>query len=207
MTRFIYSLVLFSLLAGCAHNMHKSTQTATSHEQAMMNMSPDQMMAKITEAGTPGAEHLALQPLVGKWKTESKWWAAPGTTPDVQHGTANHQWVQGKRFVKEDYSGKFAGKSFNGMGLLGYDKTKGEYVSIWTDTMGTGIMNSSGKYDPSTKSIEMTSTYSCPITGGERKSKAVTRILDNNTHVFEMYDQTPEGAEFKSLEIKYKRQA
>ena len=168
-------------------------------------LSPDQIMSRIKAAGTPGEEHAKLQPLIGKWKTESKFWIDPGKAPEVSRGSARNEWILGKRFLKQDYTGKFIGQNFQGGGVLGFDKTKKEYFSTWVDSMGTGVMISEGKFDSAASKLEMSGKYSCPITGGERASRTVTRIINKNQYVFEMYDFGPDGSEYKSLEITYKR--
>jgi len=38
------------------------------------------------------------------------------------------------------------GMPFEGMGLDGYDNASKEYISIWIDNMGTGIMYMKGKW-------------------------------------------------------------
>ncbi|MCB0343987.1 MAG: DUF1579 domain-containing protein [Bdellovibrionales bacterium] len=210
MKRIAIALLLGAGLIGCSQSSSKMAEPKMDEmamkKPEMVQMSPEEMKAKMELAATPGAEHKALAPLVGKWKTETKMWMDPSKQPEVTMGTAQHNWVLGGRFVQEQFSGKFHGQPFQGSGMIGFDKVKGEYVSTWTDTMGTGIMNGEGKFDPAKKEIEMSSTFSCPVTGGEKSSRSVTRIISNNEHVFEMFSEGPDGKEFKMLEIKYKRQ-
>ncbi len=208
-------VIFGALLSGCSGRHHgkksvdEKTETSAIDENLarMANMSPEEMMKKAKTLGSPTPAHTVLQPLVGTWVTETKWWKAPGEKPEVSKGRANHQWAFGKRFIKEKYEGKFAGEAFQGEGMIGYDNVKKEYVSTWADSMSTDIMTGEGSYDPATKSLEMTSKFTCPITESEMKMRSVTRILNNNQHVLEMYGMTPDGKEFKSMEITYKRKS
>ena len=202
--------ILFGMLSvsGCAQKgaMAKPEgEMPAANAQAMPPMNSEEMMAKMKEAATPDDNHEKLKPLVGKWKTEAKMWMEPGKEPQVTKGTSTAQWILGKRFLKEDFSGKFHGQPFQGTGTLGYDKVKKKYVSTWIDSMGTGIMQSEGTYDDMNKSIGMSTSFFCPATGGEKKGRTVTRIISNKEHVFEMYDIGPDGKEMKVMEITYKR--
>ncbi|RIL10506.1 MAG: hypothetical protein DCC75_04210 [Proteobacteria bacterium] len=209
-SQFLFVILSSFLIFSCAKSSGKnapqqSEPVAKVQPPAMPQMTEQEMMEKFKEASTPGTEHAALKPLVGKWKTEAKWWKEPGKTPEVTKGSANHQWMLGKRFIKEEYKGKMMGQDFEGVGMLGYDNVKGRYVSTWTDSMSTGILTSEGSYDTGAKSLDMTAKFSCPMTGAEMTGRMLTRVIDENTHVFEMYNPGPDGKEFKSLEITYKR--
>lgn len=213
MNRFAYILALIALIAfqGCVRHrapMAKSeAQLQAQKADAIAKMSTQEIMDKVAASGTPGEAHTNLQPLVGIWSTEVKWWKSPTEKPEISKGVANHQWVLGKRFLKEEFKGKFAGKPYQGVGTLGYDNVKKEYVSTWIDSMSTGIMTSEGTYDPNSKTIEMLGKFSCPLTGTELRNRSVTRILGNKEHVLEIYELGPDGKEYKSMEITYKRKA
>ena len=78
------------------------------------------------------------------------------------------------------------------------------YVGSWIDTMGTGIMTSTGTVDKTGKTFTSTTTMPNPETGKPMKTRLVTRIVDDNTHVFEMH--IPAGPkDFKMMEITYTR--
>ncbi|MFN8390783.1 MAG: DUF1579 domain-containing protein [Bdellovibrionota bacterium] len=211
----IYVVAFCAALFGCSHKNavpspiseeSKQCSHTTDHPAAVAPkpLTPEEMMAKVKAFGTPGKEHEALQPLVGKWTTESKMWMDPSKEPEVSKGTASSEWILGKRFVKQDFSGKLFGKPFQGIGILGYDNLKKTYVSTWIDTMSTGLMVGEGAIQGSSN-LEMTNKFSCPLTGGERTARLVTRIVSKDSHVLEMYDTGPDGKTFKTMEIVYKR--
>ena len=87
----------------------------------------EEMIKKAEAAGTPGAAHKALEPLVGNWTAEVKSWMTPGAPPTVSQATAKSTWVMNGRFVQQEFTGDFMGKPFRGVGLTGYDNTKKKY--------------------------------------------------------------------------------
>jgi hypothetical protein len=148
-----------------------------------------EMMKKIEAAGSPGATHKALEPLVGEWTAEVKAWMAPDAPPTVTKGTAKAEWVMNGRFVREDFKGEMMGKPFTGMSLTGYDNLKQKYNSLWVDDMSTAIFTSLGTADDGVKAITFESKMDCPVTDQkDMPVKQVLRILGRDKHVFEMYD-------------------
>ena len=104
------------------------------------------------------------------------------------------------------FKGDWAGQPFEGLGFLGYDKMKKEYVSIWMDNMSTGIFSGSGQYDAATKTITETGTFSCPATGEKNMwYRSEWKFVSNDQNTFSMFMKDKDGKEFKSMEIVYKR--
>ena len=71
--------------------------------------------------------------------------------------------------------------------------------------MGTGIMVMRGNYDEASKTIKMEGKVTDPMTKKTKKVREVITVIDPNTQKVEMYDMTPDGKEFKSMEIMLKR--
>jgi hypothetical protein len=163
------------------------------------------MMEKVKEAGTPGPEHALLNPLEGNWSATSTHWMKPGDKPQRSTGTSAMAWTMGGRFLKQDFTSDMMGQTFHGLGYLGYDKVKKEYVSVWMDDMSTGLFEGSGPYEASTKSVTQTGTFNCPIKGPNQWFMWKWKIVNNNKNIFTMYMQDPDGKEFKGMEIVYKR--
>ena len=107
--------------------------------------SMEEMMKKAEAAGTPGAAHKALEPLVGNWTAEVKSWMTPGAPPTVTQATAKSTWVMNGRFVQQEFTGDFMGKPFRGVSLTGYDNTKKKYSNVWIDDMHTSMFTSEGE--------------------------------------------------------------
>ncbi len=181
---------------------------AGAQETEKPKMSPEQQaeMEAWMKVATPGAMHKALEPTIGSWTVKATSWQTPGGPPQTGSGTAEDSWVLGGRFVREDFDGEFGGMKFQGLGYTGYDNLKKKYVGTWMDTMGTMVMVMTGTADPSGKVITLTSTMPDVMTGKPMKVRNVTRIVDANKHVMEMYGpDRSSGKEFKMMEIVYTR--
>jgi hypothetical protein len=164
----------------------------------------EEMMKKMEVAGTPGAAHKALEPLVGEWNAEVKTWMAPDAPPTVTRATAKAEWIMGRRFVQEEFNGEFMGKPFRGLSLTGYDNTKQAYNSVWIDDIHTTMFTSEGKAGGD-REITLEGTYDCPITGQKDVGmKQVIRVVSRDKHILEMYDLS-KGENVKTMEITYTR--
>jgi hypothetical protein len=176
-------------------------------QQGEKKMTPEQQAAMDAwmKVATPGEGHKALEPMIGSWNVQSTMWEKPGEPPQKGGGAAEASWVLGGRFVKEEFQGEFGGMKFQGLGYTGYDNYKKKYVGSWMDTMGTMMMTTIGTVDPSGKVFTSTSTIDDIMAGKPMTVRMVTRIVDNNKHVMEMFGPDPSGKEFKMMELVYTR--
>jgi hypothetical protein len=170
----------------------------------------DEMMKKCMEYGTPGEAHKRLEPMVGKWEYEFRWWMGPEQAePEVSKGASEMKWIFDGRFIQQDVTGPAEGpegKPFKGQGLYGYDNVRKEYVSIWFDNMSTGMLVAYGKWDEAAKAITMGGEAACPMTGNlHQKFRTVTKWDGNDKCVYTHYSLDPAGKEFKTMEITYTR--
>ena len=164
----------------------------------------EEMMKKAEAAGTPGAAHKSLEPLVGEWTAEVKSWMAPDAPPAVTKATAKSSWVMNGRFVQQEFTGEFMGKPFHGVSLTGYDNMKQKYNNVWIDDMHTSLFTSEGEGENGNKVITFEGKYDCPLTGRkDLPMKQVLLIISHDKHVFEMHDPTKGDA--KTMEITYTR--
>jgi hypothetical protein len=192
------TLVVGTLIAGVALASEKSASKKIDPQM-------EEMMKKHEAAGTPGAAHKALDPLVGNWNAEVKMYMDPSAPPNITKATAKSAWDMNGRFVRQEFKGEFMGKPFRGLSFTGYDNTKQEYNSVWIDDMNTAIHLAEGKAKDGGKVITLEGHYDCPLTGEKDKpSKQVIRIINRDKHVFEMHDPT-KGAHSKTMEITYTR--
>ena len=74
------------------------------------------------------------------------------------------------------------------------------------DSMGTGIMSMSGKYDAATKSLNQSGANSCPLTGEpDRKGRSEWKVVDADHNTYSSYMTGADGNEFKAMELQYTR--
>jgi hypothetical protein len=168
-------------------------------------MSEQEMMAAYMEAATPGSEHEMLAKSAGNWNVTMKSWMAPGADPMVSEGTETGEMILGGRYLKSEFSGTTMGMPFNGFGLIGYDNVSKKYVGTWCDSMGTGIMRYEGTYDEQDKVLTCKGDYIDPATGETVTATLISRIIDDDHHVFEMWSPGPDGQPMKWMEMDYRR--
>jgi hypothetical protein len=92
------------------------------------------------------------------------------------------------------------GSPFTGIGFAGYDNHTKKFVSTWMDSMGTAVLFFEGTARANGKTITQESRYDDPIKG-PMKWRSVTKIVDDNTVVFEMYGTDRRGKKEKMMEL------
>lgn len=181
------------------------TATGSLSPSGLPELSQEEIATKMKEASTPGSEHKAIYPLVGKWKARTKWWMSPETEAEVSTATSERELVLNGLFIQEQYSSKNSSLPFEGVGMIGYDKARGEYNYTWYDTMSSATWMSYGQMDPSGKKILFRGQGVCPMTGAKLETHSELELVDTNTNILRMYMPGPDGKEFQNMEIVFKR--
>jgi uncharacterized protein DUF1579 len=176
------------------------------HSQQQKEMTPEQqaMMKAYMDAATPGAPHKAMQNLVGTWNSTIKMYDNPGT-PTESKGKSTFTSILDGRYVQEHAEGNFNGMPFNGYGTFGYDNVSKKYVGSWIDSMGTGIMQSTGSSPDNGTTINWEGTSSDPISGKTLTFHSMMKMVNKDQYHFEMNGPGPDGKEMKMMEIDYNR--
>jgi hypothetical protein len=175
--------------------------------QPAMDPAKQAAMEAMQKAGSPSEGHKALEPFVGTWAYTAQWRMAPDAQPEAMSGSAHNSLVFGDRFLKQEIRGQGEGQPpFEGLGFTGYDNLRKEYQTVWFDSMATGMMRGTGQFDPATKTLTDQGDFSCPLTmETHRPFRAVWKVIDPQHTVYETYMRTPDGVEFKAMEIHYTR--
>ena len=160
------------------------------------------MMAAMQKAGTPGAQHKALDGFVGTWSAKVSMWMDPSAPATESTGTMVTKWIYGGRYLEQKFEGDMMGQKFEGTSLWGYDIAAGNYVGIWIDSMGTAISSSTGGMSKDGKSFTMSNTCTDPMTGKPATGEEVIKIDSPTSHSMTMYE-TKDGKKVKSMEIVY----
>lgn len=183
-----------------------SQETPAPPQEGAMDKMHQEMMAKWQEYATPGESHKALDYFVGNWDYTIKMWHTADSEPEVSKGTGEGKWILGGRYLKQKAQGMVMGQEFEGLGIMGYDNAKKEYLTVWIDNMGTGIMTGTGTYDAAAKTFEDKGTFSCPTEDDKDKPyRTVTTINSPDQYTFEMYADGMDGKEMRMMEIVYTR--
>lgn len=120
-----------------------------------------QMMAKMA---TPGEPHEHLQSMVGKYKTQSKWYFPGLPEPTMaDEGTAEFKSILGGRYVTQEFHSQINGEPMEGFGILGFDNAIDKFVGVWVDNMSTTILETEGKLDEKSGVLKETGTCNSPL--------------------------------------------
>jgi hypothetical protein len=165
---------------------------------------PQVMMQTYQKLATPGAQHKKLAELEGIWTTHTTSWMEPGQPPEESTGTCQMHMLLGGRFLQQECTGQMMGHPFTGIEVTGYDNYTKKYVTTWKSTMGTDLFVMHGIGSADGKTITLRGDHSDPYEG-VMKHKAVWKIPDSNTQIFEMYHLGKGGKDMLDMEIRYER--
>lgn len=163
------------------------------------------MMKNWEEYMTPGETHKMLAKWDGEWNGDVTMWMAPGSPEQKSASTAVNKMIMNGLYQQSTHSGNMMGMPFSGQSTVGYDNHRKEFVSTWIDNMGSGIMVLRGPWDEATKTITLKGTMVDPGTKMDTDIRETFKIIDDNTQEMEMFIMTPDGKEFKTMNIKYTR--
>lgn len=206
---------MFTLTAACAcsHGGANSRQDRVREHGLQTPLKVD--LTKIVERSTPGAEHRALEPLVGKWHVEKKVFIALGTPdkPATSSGmTTIREWVANGHFLRDTTKGTINGQPYERLGFLGYNPMDRRYEWNTADNVTTIMMTYYGaKGKGATRPIDLAGAFTdVGVTGEENVGQVVamrTRItiVDADHHSFEIFFTPPNGKELLADQMEFVR--
>lgn len=173
-----------------------------------------EMMKQMVEMSKTNDNHKLLAATAGTWNYTVKMWMNPdpNAQPQTSKGTGVRKMMMDGRYLQGEYTGKMEmpgpdGKmkevTFKGVGIEGYDNARKKFVASWIDNMGTGIAQSEGSYDPTSKTFTYTGEME-PFPGGKEQFREVIKLKDNDHMMLEWYESHG-GQEKKTMEIDYTR--
>ncbi|MHC4385037.1 MAG: DUF1579 family protein, partial [Planctomycetota bacterium] len=89
--------------------------------------------------------------------------------------------------------------------IFGYDNLTKSYVGVWLDNMGTGIMRYEGTSSGNGSDIHWMGEAPDFINGVYKKNRTIDKTIDENHTLSTFYDMTPDGEEYKHMELRYSR--
>lgn len=188
--RTLLSLVMFSTTL-----MMSSVSFAQEGDQA-------EMMKKWQDYMTPGPVHQQFAQMVGNWTAAVTNYM--GGQEMKSEGTATYEMILGGRYLKSSFKGNMMGMPMEGFGLDGFDNASKEYLSVWLDNFGTGILYLKGKMDEQTKNIVYVGTMMDPMTGKDATTKTIMKYIDKDHATMEMY-MVENGKDVKNMQVEYTR--
>jgi len=173
-------------------------------QEAKTPPSPADVLKLLADSGKPGPEHQKLQPLVGNWKFTVKLWTDPSQSPAELKGTAERKWIMDGRFVQETVKGEFNGKSFEGLGLIGYHAGEKKFSTVRACGLCGTISHGYSTFDSTGNKLVYTTEECCPLSGEKIKDRDEVIIESTDRIVTNIY-KTIDGKEAKVMEIVYSR--
>ena len=168
------------------------------------SMDPQAMMEVWKKLATPSEPHKLFASLAGSWTTTTKEWMEPGKPSTESTGTAEMKMLLDGRFLYQEFNSQMMGQPFSGVGIDAYDNLRKRYVTVWLDTMSTGVFTMEGTASADGKTITLKGQHG-ETGGGQMTHRAIWKLVDANTQTFEMYGAHGHGKEMKMLEIAYTR--
>jgi hypothetical protein len=156
---------------------------------------------------TPGPEQAWLAASEGTWDAKIKMWMDPKAPAEESTGTMVVTMILGGRYQQSISTGNFQGQTFEGIGTMAYDNGLKKYFSTWIDSMGTGIMTSSGTRDASGKTLTLEGDSFDPMKGKVVHFKMTSTHVDKDHMTFEMWAPDDAGKMYRNMEITYTRRA
>jgi len=151
------------------------------------------------QAPRPGPEHEVFLKDVGVWDATVEVKLAPA--PQISSGEARNSLACGGLWLVTEFRNE---SGFEGRGLYGYDPARGKYVGTWIDSMRTFMVLSDGEYDASTRTMILRTEHTDP-TGRTMRWREVTRTVDDDTQVWSQIMTAPDGREFETMTVTYRR--
>lgn len=187
-----------------SENGPTSTETQKAeHSATVTDPHKAQLVKEVQKLATPGPQHKALQPLIGKWNTTAKLWLGE-KFPERSTGHAEVKSILSERFVEEKYDSTIWGQPFAAQGELGYDLRAQKYTIGWMDSWGTWITVAQGTADVTGHVFTLTTQdYDNPA-GKTRPTKFMIVIDSNDHHTRKVFEKV-NGKETLTMEIEYTR--
>lgn len=168
-------------------------------------LSPEEEMAVWQAYGTPGPHHERMLAEVGAWEAEMTFWETPDAEAQTSPASSTLKPILNGLFVQENFRGAFWGQPFQGLGLQGYDNAADMHVSLWLDSMSSGVYRAVGECSDECRVIEWVGSGTDPIDGSPLPSRMRTTVVSDDEMMMEMWGPDHDGEFFKMMEIRYTR--
>lgn len=185
------------LLCGCAVRSPQSLEKAVRPQ----DLNVDSWIA----LGHPSEEHKELERFVGEWRVRIASRGDPTQSPLISEGSSSISWVLGNRFVEEYFSGKLAEQPYEGRGFFGFDNTTRRYVSVWMESVATGVVLAYGLYRPEEQTFDFEGTVYDPLLGRTKQATTKIHFVSPDEFTIAFIEQTSAGVEFAAFELAYQR--
>lgn len=158
----------------------------------------------------PGKEQETLETLGGEWRSEVRFYYAPGAPPMVRAGTYRAEVDLGGYFLRREFrvalddAGDFKALAFHGYGLTGYDPFQRKYLGAWADSGSPALYLTEGCFNAEGDVFTETSRGPDPA-GKPLVLRMVTTVLGRDRLSLKMVRIGEGGAETLITEMEHLR--
>lgn len=156
---------------------------------------------------TPGAEHNALKPFEGVFRTTVSIYTGE-PEPSVTGGRMTNVFTLGGLFLQQCFlgdPGPDGVSRFEGHGYWGFNQSTGLYEGFWIDTASSIMQTETGSVDESGKVWTMSASLPHP-NGGRIDKRAIITLVDENRHTMESLMSFDGGPEQRTMFLDYRRE-
>lgn len=194
--------VVLALFGGMVAQDQMSAQDVQWKDYGEDPMANPQFMQDWMASAEVSEHHEALGQTTGSYEVAGKMWMSPEGEAMPTTATSTRKSILGGRYLIEEYKSSFMGMPFEGVLVQGYDNLAQEHVSIWMDSMSTWPSISRGKEGEDGK-IHYRGVMKDVMTPGGRPSSSTIEHHEGGGWTMAMFDATPDGKEFKVMELQY----
>jgi hypothetical protein len=161
---------------------------------------------KAFEASLGEGVHHRLAPMAGEWEGEFRIWFEPGQPAQVSRQRGRVRAVLGGRFLLHEYTGSCAGEPLEGVALWGYHLDERRFEVAWAESFGTGTALMWCTGTPDDARLAVLGSYGDGQGGPRWGWRTLIEQPDLEHLNITMFNITPDGQEFKAVEVLYLRQ-
>lgn len=151
----------------------------------------------------PGSEHRWLDPLVGSWTVDLRWYAAGRETRLA--GTSENRWILDGRFLLCESTAGEGPSQIDARTIYGFDNRQKKYFALGLHNLATYIMQPSGSYDPASHSFLLSGKDRDEVTGAVLVYRELLKVEGPDRHVLSLYLDVSGRSPVKVLEAVYTR--
>jgi len=133
---------------------------------------------------SPGPEHKVLERLAGEWVFAVDLGPRQGREAESLELDVDYRWALGGRFLIGSYEGWINGERFTAREVLGYDRYRDRFESLWVDNTSTGFTTSTGTWDERNRTLTWEGVQDDPAADLKDQPFKITYRFDKSSEDF-----------------------